>query len=521
MARLPVGLRIRQHRRQRGVTQAALASRVGISASYLNLIEHGKREVAGSLLRRLAGALDLELEEVAGADAARLVQDLTEVTTEPLLRDLALDQAGINDLVGRRPEWGRAAVRLHRSYRRAATLAEALSDRLAHDSALIEASHELRTRIAAVRAFAEILHDHAEIEPERRARFVALMAGESGRLGDIAEALFHRLSERGETGRANTPAEDVDDFIIDHDNHFPDLEEQAEAIAAGLAAGPDGDGTAEAALARWLAERHGVRVAIGDPGPIAGPPARRGRYDAETRVFHAARGLAQPTLRFALARLAFALAAAPVVAAHADDSRLRSEAARRRAVDALNSYGAGAVLFPYGPFRAAAEEARYDVDRLAGHFAASVEQICHRLVTLRRPGEEGVPFAFLRVDPAGNISKRFSLPVLRLPRFGGACPLWAVYTPPRNPAATAVQRVRLAEGPEFLFIARTIAKPPVGYGLPGETYGLMIGCETIHASRTVYGDAPAGPAVETGINCHLCPREDCPQRAFPSTLGSP
>jgi predicted transcriptional regulator/transcriptional regulator with XRE-family HTH domain len=516
MARLPVGLHIRRHRRQLGVTQAALAARVGISASYLNLIEHGKREVAGRLLRRLTEELDLDFEAVAGREATRLVQDLTEITADPLLRDLRLDQAGIGELAGRRPEWGRAAVRLHRSYRRAVTRAEALSDRLAHDAALIEASHELRTRIAAVRSFAEILHEHPEIEPERRTRFIGLLAGESGRLGDIAEALFHRLCDHDDGGRASTPAEEVDDFITDRGNHFADLEEQAAAVAeeVGAAGLP-----MEIALTRWLAERYGVRVEIGEPGAEAGPVARRGRFDADARLFRAPLGLPQPTLRFALARVAVTLSAASAVAAHAADPRLRSEAARRCAVDALHSYGAGALLFPYAPFHAAAEEARYDIDRLATLFGASVEQVCHRLVTLRRPGAEGVPFAFLRVDPAGNISKRFSLPTLRLPRYGGACPLWAVYATPRNPTSTAVQRIRLAEGHEFLFIARSIAKPPVAYGLPGERYGLMIACETIHTGRVVYGDAAVGQPLETGVNCHLCAHENCPQRAFPSTVA--
>lgn len=516
----PVGLRIRRHRRQQGVTQLALAARVGISASYLNLIEHGKREVAGGLLRRLAEALNLDLEEVSGREASRLVQDLTEIATDPLLRDLRLEHSGIAEIVGRQPEWGRALVALHRAGRRATTLAEALSDRLAHDSALIDASHELRTRIATVRSFAEILNEHAGLDAERRDRFTGMMARESGRLGDIAEALFHRLSAQGEASRANTPAEEVDDLIIDRDNHFPDLEEAAAELATRIAAEVEAAPSPEGALVRWLNARHGLRVAANDEEANgAGPTARRGRYDADSRVFHAPLGLAPATLRFALARLAFALEAGTLIADHAADPRLRSEAARQRAAEALRSYGAGALLFPYESFREAAERTRYDLDRLAVLFGASVEQVCHRLVTLRRPGAEGVPFAFLRVDPAGNVSKRFSLPVLRLPRHGGACPLWAVYTAPRDPAATAVQRVRLSEGREFLFIARSITKPPSGYGQPGERYSLMIGCDAIHADRVIYDDAPSGPALETGVNCHLCARADCPQRAFPSALA--
>jgi hypothetical protein len=515
MARSPVGFRLRQSRRQRGITQAALARDVGISASYLNLIEHGKRDVAGALLRRLAEALDLDAGELSGAEASRLVHDLTEISTDPLLRNLNINATAGQEIVGRQPEWGRAIVRLHRSYQRASTLAETLSDRLAHDAPLLQASHELLTRITSVRSFAEILTEHPDIEAERRDRYTGLIAEESGKLGGIAKALFERLSDFGESGRPTTPAEEVDDFIIDHGNYFPELEEVAETLAARL---PRPDAPDDTALGELLAREHGVSVVVGDTDGRRRETAPRGAFDRETGTLRLPLGLPAPTQRFQLARLAFELAAADAVQALVQDPRLTSDAARERAAAALYSYGAGALVFPYAPFVEAAEAARYDLDRLAVRFAASLEQVCHRLVTLRRPGAEGVPFAMLRVDPAGNISKRFSLPTLRLPRYGGACPLWAIYRALQAPGTIVTQRVRLPDGREFVLVARTISKPPRGFGEPGEMFSVMIACDAVYAERLIYGDALRGGdalTLETAVNCHLCPRPACPQRAYP------
>ncbi len=510
MARAPIHFRLRDRRRELGLTQAALAGRIGISASYLNLIEHGKRLVAGALLRRIAEALDLDPGTLTGAQDARLGQEIAEIAADPLIRDLGLSARPAQDFVGRDRSWAQAIVRLHRSYSRASDLAQALADRLAHDARLVEASHELLTRITAIRSFAEILREHSDIDTERRDRFTSLIAEESGRLGEVAKGLFDRLSGAAESARPTTPAEEVDDFFIDRGNHFPTLEAIAEALASELWRDDEPRG---GALRAFLTEHHGVR--------FAATPAPDFRFDVASRIVAAGEGMAQATLRFQLARCVMALSAPEEVARLAEDARLTTPLARDRAVNALLSYGAGALLFPYAGFHAAAESLRYDIDALARKFGASQEQICHRLVTLRRPGTEGIPFAFLRVDPAGNISKRFSLPTLTLPRNGGACPLWAVYRAFQAPETIAVQRVRLPEQREFLLIARTVSKPSAGFGQPRESYSVMIGCEAIHADRIVYGDgqfASPSMALETGVNCYLCPRGDCRQRAHPPVL---
>src|SRR5690606_3550976 len=117
MPRALIGARIRDRRRALGLTQARLAATLGISPSYLNLIENNKRRIGGLLLKRIADALEMPLEELDGAAERRLISDLEELTAETLLVDLHLDPARAADLAGRYPDWARALVRLQRAWR--------------------------------------------------------------------------------------------------------------------------------------------------------------------------------------------------------------------------------------------------------------------------------------------------------------------------------------------------------------------------------------------------------------------
>jgi predicted transcriptional regulator len=179
----------------------------------------------------------------------------------------------------------------------------------------------------------------------------------------------------------------------------------------------------------------------------------------------------------------------------------------------LVSYAASALLLPYDAFRAAAEELRYDVERLQRRFGASFEQVCHRLTTLRRPGHEGVPFHFLRRDAAGNLSKRFSASGLQLPHYGAACARWALHAAFLTPGRIVAQIARMPDDSRYLFIARTTAAPG-GHAAPAAPKAVMLGCALAHGARTVY----AAGAVEApvGVTCSLCPRQNCADRAAPS-----
>ncbi len=187
---------------------------------------------------------------------------------------------------------------------------------------------------------------------------------------------------------------------------------------------------------------------------------------------------------------------------------------------ALASYFAGAVLMPYDEFLDSAKALRYDVELLERRFGASFEQVCHRLTTMRRPGREGVPFHFIRVDIAGNISKRFSASGITFARFSGLCPRWNVHSAFMTPGLIRTQLSRLPDGTTYLCVASTVRQTLGGYGAAHPLHAISLGCEVRYAPHLVYGDAldlnNPRAAVPIGITCRLCERTDCDQRAFPA-----
>jgi predicted transcriptional regulator len=185
----------------------------------------------------------------------------------------------------------------------------------------------------------------------------------------------------------------------------------------------------------------------------------------------------------------------------------------------LASYFAAALIMPYRTFHALAERYRYDIERLADHVGVGYETISHRLSTLQQPGLRGVPFSFIRVDRAGNMSKRQSASGFHFSHTGGTCPLWNVFEAFAVPGKILTQIAQMPEGTRYFWIARTVTRTPGRYGAPAKTFAIALGCELRHAHRLVYAtgldiDDPAA-AVPIGVGCKVCERPACPQRAFP------
>ncbi len=522
MANASIGIRLREARKELRLTQSKLAEDAGISVSYLNLIEHNKRAIGGALLNRLASRLGLDVTKLSGQEDARLIQQLGELSSEPLLQDIPLSEKGAQSVVSREPDWARATIRLHNAWRSNNELIEALSDQLNRDPYVLETSHEILTQITSVRSFAEILDDHKDLPEPQRAKFTSMLAEESEKLGNSARALFSFMGEREQESRPTTPAGEVDEYIIDHNNYFPELEGEASRLFEQLQHSGYVD---ERALVDQLAESCELDVSY--EHFTASPSARRSKSpyfvldeDAGRLVLNAA--VPHTTQRFQLARILFARLSQETINALVGDAELHSDEARDRAFHALARYGAGALFLPYDQFLKAAEELRYDIQMLMTRFSASFEQICHRLVTLRRPGANAVPFAFMRTDLAGNTSKRFSLAELRLPRHGSACPLWAIYNAFLTPDRIVTQLARMPDGRQFLFLARAISKEASSFGVPRQIYSIMLACNASYAKRLVYGDQFASvdqsQMTEVGVSCRLCSRSNCQQRAYAQVL---
>lgn len=505
MARFPIGHRIRARRLEFRISQSHLASEVGISPAYLNLIEHDKRQIGGALLGRIAKRLDIDRKDLSGEEETSLVQELEAVARNQNIP--GLDEEAVRRMVAGNTDWARALLHMNRLYRGMSEQALALSDRLGQDPSLMALSHAILTQITSIRSFAEILQDIEDLAPDERQRFSGIIASQSDQLGSDAREMIELLS--GDAGRpeGSSPEKETDDFIIWNRNFFPDLEYAADELRRDLGEIDDRLGVS---IADRLTGKHGIRLTF-DDGPTRedGVMLNVNCYAPEaTRRFRHARHLA---------RLEFV----PQLDALVDDERLTQPESRMRAREALLSYAAAALLMPYDAFLEAAEAERYDIDRLAGRFRGSFEQVAHRLVTLRRPGSDGIPFSFLRVDPAGNISKPFSIPDLRMPRFGGACPIWAIYEALGTPDRTIAQLAGMPDGSRYLFIARRIAHPSRGFRTSPTVHAIMLGCEADQAERTVYGAGYDRPVAPVGFNCRSCSRADCSQRAYPAIRRTP
>ena len=513
--RAPIGLRISSRRRALGISQAALARLVGISASYLNLIERNKRSVGGSLLLRLAGELKVEIGELSGEAEHRLIADVDEALADPVLRLADLGMMPARDLVAQQPAAAVAIARLHRAYLAAQANANDYADRLRTDPLLAQLLHRILSGITAVRSSAEILEEVPDLDEGERQRFVSSITRETRGLTDVARSIIGQFEVEAKGRRTLSPIRELDDLIFERDNYFPELE----AVAAELRADVEQEGPfGETALTALLAKRFGITVVRGAGREVdaAGFPGQY-HFNAPARTLWFQTSAIAATRQFQLTRLYAELVAPAAIEREVMAPALTSDTSRRLAYRALSSYLAGAVVFPYSRFLTAAEELRYDIEALRQAFTASFEQVAHRLVTLRRPGETGIPFGFLRSDPAGRLTKHFPLPGLPLPSAGHACPLWAIYGAFRSPESLARQVVQFPDGSRYLFIARAQARRVASFADRGAIHtSVMLACDVLHADRTVYGtgldltdtaaDVPVGPS------CRLCPRNDCADR---------
>jgi predicted transcriptional regulator/transcriptional regulator with XRE-family HTH domain len=505
VARPPVGQRIRKRRQELGRSQVELAAGVGISASYLNLIEHNKRAVGGALLNRIATVIGLDSRAIAGTEEARLIAELGEVATDSVHIRGGLDADDAREIVATSPKAARAILDLYRAYREARLRSDLIGERLGEDAFLAEASHQILALITTIRSYAGILKDCGDLSPDERARFIATLVGESETLAARATDMFDFMSGRGARRPRPSPREEIEDFISDRANYFPRLETAATETLGAL-----GAATSDS-LAAYVARRHRIVVVRVPAAEL--PP---GGESLAGRRFQVSDRLTARSLRFRLARLLATLDHREVLDWLVDNAALSSLDAGARLRKALASYFAGAVIMPYAAFHAAAEELRHDIAAIGSRFDASFEQVCHRLTTLRRPGHEGVPMHFLRTDIAGNISKRFSASGLRLPRYGGACPRWIIHHAFASPGRVVTQVGRLPDGETYFCIAH--ADPSPGREATGAPHAVMIGAAIGYAPRFAYADGVDVTAprivVPIGVTCRQCLRDDCSNRAF-------
>ena len=322
------------------------------------------------------------------------------------------------------------------------------------------------------------------------------------RLASLDEALG-----REDSAVRPSPWEEVRDFFHYCDNYIDAVDRAAEHFAV-----PDGNRTDPWQTAVTRLKQDGVTVTL-----HAQNAARL--YDPQSKQLTLSQGLTGPTQRFQLLHQVALLTQNELLEATLDLARFQTEEARAIAKIGLANYFAGAALMPYGVFQQVAEDTRHDLERMADHFGASIEQVAHRLSTLQRPGAKGIPFFFVRVDQAGTITKRHSATRLQFARFGGACPLWNVHQAFETPGRFLRQLAETPDGVQYFCLARDVSKSGGSFRAPVRRYAMGLGCEIKHADRLVYADdmdtSARADFEPIGISCRICERKGCHQRSVP------
>lgn len=435
-----MGVRLRRLREERGMTQAALARALEISASYLNQLERNQRPLTVPVLLKLNAVFGLDVQLFSEAEEARLIPDLRAALAD---QGAGASLAEVREIAANMPGVARAIIATHARLRESTERMDLMNGRIT-----------------------------------------------------------------GEVGAGPAPFEAVRDWFYEQRNYVPTLDEAAESIGRGLRPGRMAEG-----LTDRLAGRHGIRVALEE-----GAGALR-RFDAAASLLHLSARLTPGQRAFQMATQIALLESGDEIDRLTAEAGMETDEARDLLRIGLANYHAGALILPYGAFLEAAEAERYDIELLARRFGVGFETTCHRLSTLQRPQARGVPFFFIRVDRAGNISKRQSATDFHFSRIGGSCPLWNVYEAFSRPGEVLTQVAQMPDGRSYLWVARTVSHGAGGYGAPVKRFAVALGCDLAHAERLVYARGldlkNPGLATPIGAGCKICDRPACPQRAFP------
>jgi len=452
-----IGSKIRKERRSKGLTQTDLSKKLGISTSYLNLLESGRRTITVPLLIKIGNELSLSLKDLTLESNKRILSDVMEVLSNEMFEDLDITNLETNEFINNNPNIAKALLALNDSYN-------------------------------SLRDDTQNLLEIMDIE------------------SSMKEKKYTRL-----------PIEVVSDFLQENKNYFDLLERKAEKLREiiGLRFGP-GIGSTEFKITSFLKNAHNIEVKIVPPED---DHKSIKKFDSEKNILFLSEMLTYTARNFHLAYQVAFSEGEKLIEAIIDDNNFYSEGAIPLLKISLLNYFSAALIMPYEEFLESAKKYKYDIEILMHHFAASFEQITHRLTALQRPGNSGVPFHFLKTDIAGNISKRFSLSGIHIPRHGGSCPRWNVYIAFLNPGKIHPQISRMPDGKIYFCIARAFEKGIEKHGMPRSFVSIGLGCDIQYAKEITYSEGMdlQNKKLETaiGVSCRICPRENCQQRAFP------
>ena len=448
---LKIGPKIKAFRRQLGIQANKLAEQIGISASYLNLIESGKRNVDSNLIIKICSELRINVSDLTSKSDLNLENDISELLSDEIFEDLDILGPEVKDLVASNPKMAKALIKLGDNFK--------------------QKDHDIVNKVENI----------------------------SGKIIDSRRAAF--------------PGEVIADFLQENKNYFPKLEEFANDIFQEV---KQNNRTRYIALCEFLKRKYDVQVK--DVIPEEGKPFSK-IYKEKEKVLLLSDYISLETKKlYAAAQIAH-IGAKDQINFYLSNFKFPSNEAKELSRIALLNYCGAAILMPYELFHKECKNLKYDLELLQNTFATSFEQVAHRVTCLQDPKLPGIPFHFLRVDVAGNISKRLSLSGIEIPRYGGACPRWNVYSAFSRPGVIQAAVSKMSNGEKYVCIARTVEKGVGRYGQKKSMLSIGLGCEAKYAKDFIYTENldlnDKKSELPIGVSCRTCDRLDCSQRAFP------
>ncbi len=448
-----IGPHLRRLRQERGETQGAMARALGISTSYVNLLENNERSVSVPVMLRLFEVYGIDWRDITDEDGSSQLADLRAIIQDPIFDRARPDLTEIRASLVHSPTLAQAFLTLHRAYQSA-------TDQLLSLSGTPTGSEPI--------------------------------------LSSSPEAAVHNFFRR-------------------HRNHFRELEDAAITFWGDTPIETD---EVYSLIKRRLRQNLGITVRV---VPVSELPNTLRRHDEARREILLSEALDHPNRTFQLVHVAGLIEQRALFDALLARSGITDPRGQARCRVELANYFAAAVLMPYDAYLAEARASKYDVDHLATRFSVSFEQACHRATTLQREGAQGVPFFFLRIDKAGNVTKRFNSTDFHLAEHGGACPRLEVHTAFRTPGRIVPQFVEMPDASQYFVFARTVDRPTFARHAQDNRLAVAMGCTIEHAADIGYAEqftVTGARMTLIGINCRICPRANCDQRAHHAAILS-
>ena len=460
MEKILAGHKLRRFRQTIDLSQSAMAETLGISPSYLNLLEHNQRPLTAAILLKIGSSFNINVMEFAEDDTNSLINNLSEIFTDPVMSEERVTRRDIQDIVTASPNVSRAIIKMFQAYR--------------------SVRDELENNVGA-----------------QGAQGVPLI------LSNSVEQVRHMLEKNNNYFAA------LEDQSLELRNHI-------HSPIKGVSAKSMPQDTDFNALISYIHDRLSIGVRV-MPADIMNNNLRR--YDHHRQEILISEVLRRPQRIFHLLVQYALIEQNQVINPLIQDIETLNEQTISLMRITLAGYFAAAVMMPYSQFLQAANSLRYDIDLLSRRFGVTFEQACHRLTTLNAPNQKGIPFAFVRIDDAGNISKRISAAGINFALHSGACPKWSVHRSFRTPGKTLVQAAELPNGQQVLSIARAVPPLLTSSTQPAPEFAIALGCELHHANDVVYADhLETGKHKQlepVGVNCSVCERLECTQRSQP------